>query len=342
MPRSGDSLLRLSLLAWIALGALLLSGCSNSHRNTVVNLGATASNVTSLVWLTQQLGLFSEQGVDVKIRLYPSGQQVLSAILEGEVQLGISAETPFVISSFSQPDLQLYASLGHSDNETRLLARRDHGISLESDLRGKTIAVQQGSSEHFFLSSFLLYHRLESDAVRYSFMPVGELPQALASGTVDVISAGEPILSLARDALSADQSVEFSVPGLYTRTYNLVGTADFTQQNVVALQGMLVALNKAVAYAESNPQQAIGLIADKLGLPPQSVASYWPQTRLTVTLNQGLMTIMQEQARWALDAGLIKQGRVSHSLPDFLSIMNSDPLSKAVPHAVGLMGSHQR
>ena len=41
------------------------------------------------------------------------------------------------------------------------MARRDHGINSIDELKGKTIATQQGSAVHFFLNTFLLFNNID-------------------------------------------------------------------------------------------------------------------------------------------------------------------------------------
>ncbi len=323
----------------VTLCGFWLTACTNQEQLPSISFGAPQSTQTSLIWLSEDLGFFKEQGIKLDLHPYPSGKRTLAAMMRGEVELAATAETPFVIANFKRDDLRLYATIGKSNNDARVLARRDHGISEPADLKGKTIATQKGSAVHFFLSSFLLYHRLDPADIKIRFMKAEELPGALATGAIDAFSMRDPFISKARNTIGADKLVEFSVPGLYTKTYNIVGSRDFINSFPGAMQKILAALNKGADYVEKNPQKSIGMVSTRLQFPHERVAALWPNMRLAVTLNQGLLTTLQEEARWAVSSGQIQESElVNGQIPDFLTRLNPVPLAKAIPHAVGLIG----
>ena len=165
-----------------------LTACSDSPPPVTISVGTPQSTLTSLIWLSEESRYFRGQGIDLNLQAYPSGKRALAAMMSGREELAATAETPFVIASFQRDDLRLYATMGQSDNEIRVLARRDHGIDKPADLRGKSIATQEESAVHFFLSSFLLYHQLDEADTRIRFLPAEALPDALANGEINVIS----------------------------------------------------------------------------------------------------------------------------------------------------------
>ncbi|MCP4702228.1 MAG: ABC transporter substrate-binding protein [Gammaproteobacteria bacterium] len=323
----------------IILAGLWLAACSREEPQPRISLGAPQSLMTSLVWLAEKKGFFKEQGVDLQLHAYPSGKRALAAMMRGGEELAVTAETPFVIASFKRDDLRLYATMGQSDNENRVLARSDHGIKTPADLRGKTIATQEGSAVHFFLSGFLLYHQLDSTTVNIRFMKAEELPGALAKGDIDAFSMRDPFISQAKKAIGADKLIEFSVPGLYTKTYNIAGARDFVDKHPDVMRKILAALHKSADYAVSHPRKSKEIIARRLQLPRERVDSLWPDMRLAITLNQGLLTTLQEEAQWVVATGQVKESElIDGRIPDFLTRLNPAPLAKAVPHAVGLIG----
>ncbi len=337
-----------SLYLFIILIILLFTGsaltaCSSQQKLQSITFGATNSPMSLLVWLTDELGYFKKQGIQLDLQEYPSGKRALAALLRGEQELVISAETPFVIASFKRSDLRIYGTLGQSDNDVRVLARTDHEIRNPVDLRGKIIATQKGSAVHFFLSSFLLKHHIISSDITIRYLKAEELPAALASGDVDAISMRDPVLAQAKQKTGENKVVEFSEPGLYTKTYNLVGSDNFTRKYPGVMQKILSAMNETAEFMSSNPGQAIDLAARKLQLSDERMMDIWPGIRISVTLDQGLLSTLQEEARWAVSTGLIKNTEILNGqIPDFLTRLNPQPLSKAVPNAVGLIGVIQR
>lgn len=330
-------------IAILLICGLSLVSCSDSDDLLHINLATPKSTLTSLVWITKELGYFKEQGIDLELREYPSGKRALKSMLNNEVDLAISAETPFVIESFKHDDLRLYATLGQSDNEVRILARRDFGINEAANLKGKTFATQAGSSVHFFLTSFILYHQLSSSDTRIKFMKAEQLSAAISSGDIDAISMREPYLNQIYNEIGSDKLIEFSMPGLYTKTYNIVGVEGFADKYPGAMEKILFALNKGANYIDENTEKSVRLISKVLQLPLDRVTSLWPDMRLSVTLNQGLLSALKEEAQWAVSIGLIKWNSQSEvKAPDFVTRLDPVPLESSVPFAVGLIGVKPR
>lgn len=115
----------------------------------------------SLVWVAEHEGYFKQVGLDVEIQEYPSGKTALATMLETQkLDMVTAAQTPVMFNSFSRDDYAIMATMVHSDNDSKVLARKDHGIQSPADLRGKKIGVTKGSTGHFFLSRFLIQYGL--------------------------------------------------------------------------------------------------------------------------------------------------------------------------------------
>ena len=83
------------------------------------------------------LWFFAEEGVNVRIvDKYPSGKRTLQGLLDGEVTVAPTAEAPIVFRSFERGDFAIVATIGSSDNEPKIIARKDSGIEKPEDLRG--------------------------------------------------------------------------------------------------------------------------------------------------------------------------------------------------------------
>ncbi len=316
---------------------LFLTACSQQPQSVVL-LGAQASVQDALVWIALDMGAYEREGVKVEIKPYPSGKRALQGLLRGDVELAVVAETPMVIAVPEHPDLRLFATVGQSDNNVCILGRRDHGIETARDLKGKTVATQKGSAVHFFLSSFLLDAGISKSDVEVRFLPVEALADALVSGEVDAISMRDPVLETAEERLG-EKAVRLCRPGLYTKTYNLVGWSSFTSERPGVMESILRALNRAALLARREPARAQALLEQRLEIPPHRIRQIWNTVEYRLSLNQALLVSLQEELRWAVEAellpaGLLEPGRV----PNLVSLFEPKPLQKVLPEAVGIIG----
>jgi NitT/TauT family transport system substrate-binding protein len=178
-----------------ALLTLLVAGCGGDVPQQVerITIGVTPVLDSSPFWVGESRGYFKEVGLDVRIKEFQSGRTALRAMLhDGGIDLVTAAQTPVVSNSFSRTDYAIVANMAYSDNTLKVLARRDHGISMASDLKGKTVGMTSNSAGHFFLGLFLVHHRLRMADIKVIDLEPAPLSHALIEGQVDAIATWEP------------------------------------------------------------------------------------------------------------------------------------------------------
>lgn len=302
-----------------------------NHSKTV-KIGVAKEPLASLVTIAYEKHLFSQEGIDVIIKEYPSGKLALKGMLEGEVEVATVAVTPIVFNSFNYQNFRIVATIGSSDNELRIIARKDRGINKPGDLRGKRIATQKESAVHFFLHMFLINNWISEKNVDVSFKKAIELPDAIASGEIDAFSMREPFISQAQ-ALLGDNAVIFKEPCLYIKTFNLVASNGFIKGNPETLRKILEALLKAEKFIKNNRGQAIKIVSRKTEIEEQKLAVIWNEFELEVKLEQSLLISLEDEARWAIKNNLV-EGTI---IPNYLKFIYLDSLKSLNPDIVTII-----
>lgn len=316
-------------LAVVYFGDLYKSQETPMAEHIAVRMAETRDVAPALIHVALANGYFADAGLEVEAREYPSGKRSLEGLFTGEVDFAIPSETPLVISSFDRGDFYVIASIADIGTYQRIVARRDRGIEKPTDLRGKRIATQRGSAVHYFLYLFLLKHGLSTRDVRLLFLPAEELAPALARGAIDAFSMREPYIGEARRLLG-DKAVVFDAPGIYQRHDLLVVRNDFLRTHPEAARRALRALARAEEFIRREPRAAIATVAARLRIPQAAVALDWKEFDFRLSLPQSLLVNLDEQARWALDSGLIK----GKSEPNYLDLIHLDTLKAVRPTAV--------
>ncbi len=249
-----------------------------------------------------------------------------------EVDIAISADVPIVLNSFNRSDYSVFAAIGQSFNDNKIVANRDRAIQTSEDLKGKRIGIQKQSAAHFFLYLFLLENRIIFTDIEASFIKVENLPHALERGEVDAISTREPFLTQAKKLLG-DRAEVFAAPGLYTKTFSLVAFNDFIKQKPQVIQKILRALIRAEEFVKDYPEQASQFLAKRLNLPQAKVLETFSHMNLIVSLEQPILNIFADEARWAIDNHLTDKTEV----PDLLDYIYLDGLKAVRPESVSII-----
>ena len=331
---------RTDLCAVAIIGVtVVLSGCtgeapSPSGQRQEVRFGLALQPPSALAIVAQQEGYFDEAGLDVTVSEYVSGKRALGGLLDGQVDVATTAEVPIVFAAFERRDFAILATIGSVTNEQRIVARRDRGIAEPADLRGKVIATQKASAVHFFLHLFLIRNGMsEKDIGEVRYMKAEQLPPALVDGSIDAFSMREPYVSQAVELLGKDKVTVFAEPGLYFRTEHVVAAKAFLGKEPAAAVKLIRALLRAEAVARADSNRAITVVADMVGVDRSVLATGWGDFELQVTLDQAMITSMEDEARWALDNKLIEADR----MPNYLEVIDTAALDELKRQAVTII-----
>lgn len=297
-----------------------------------VTLGMARESLAALAMIAQARGFFAQAGLEVHVKEYKSGQLALAGFLTGETEITTTADIPIAFESLQRQDFSIIATIGSSDNEPRVIARKDLGISKPEDLRGKHVATQKASAVHFFLHMFLLQNGMTVSDVQLSFLKPDDLVPALADGRIDAFSMREPFISQAAKAVG-ENAVIFAKPGLYRKTFNVVVSRELLKSRPNVAPRIVQALVMAEGFALTYPQEAIAIVAKALGSKDSEIAAMWPDSNLKVSLDQSLLIGLEDEAQWIIGN---KLSNVSHA-PSYLELVHLDALKAVDPILVSVI-----
>lgn len=299
-----------------------------------LSLGIAMQPTSALAIIAMEQDYFRNHHIDIEVTKYPSGKRALrDGLFTGQVDVATTSDMPVALAALQQHKYKIIASTFNADNINRIIARKDAGILSPEDLRGKSIATQQASAVHYFLHLFLMDNGLSETDVQLHFYKAEQLPDKLFQGEIDAFSMREPYISQAK-ALLADNAIIFAAPGVYSQLDVVVVSAELLQKTPTAVTHILSALLDAERYASEHPQEAIATIARHLGVSSEDIAMLWPSLKLRISLDQSLLMLLENEARWAIRSRLTEYNK---TLPDYLEYIHLNSLKKLKPEAVSII-----
>ncbi len=332
--------LALVIVVALCTGGYLMYGGQDTPRYTgpveKISIGTVSNETSTLVLIAENKGYFSQNGLDVTIREFQSGNYSVDALLDNKVDLASCSEFALVERIFKRgKNLRFMGSYATVDN-TEVVARNDK-ITSPADLKGKKIGVTSTSIASFYLGVFLTFNGLTLDNVEQVDVKPFDMKDALAEGRVDAVITWEPN-SWAVEEKMGDRVVVW--PGQNQPYYwLLVSNNDVLASKASAIERFMAALARAEDFARQKGEEAKEIVRSRYNFNPAYLNHvWWNKTRYELSLDQALLIAMEDEARWMIKNGM-SYGR--KEVPDYLQYLHSDALVKARPSSVRLIATEK-
>jgi NitT/TauT family transport system substrate-binding protein len=303
---------------------------SSADKVEILTLGLPRLEQNALIYVADERGFFAANGLEVLIKDYDTGVAAINSLLEGEVELAGAAEFPVVRALLQKSPIRVIASYDKFENDY-LVGRKDRGIEVVSDLRGKRIGVTLQTINEFYLARFLELNGIDLQEVAPVDLKPAQFVNAIASGEVDALIAWQPYI---HQILEGQANIVVWPAQNNQAVYGLLVCKD----EWLALHGntverFLQALESAEGYIISNPNEALTIVQERLGYDSAYIASVWPQHRFSLSLDFSLVIAMTDEARWSIDNNLVDEKQV----PNFVDFIYTDALKAVRPEAVDIL-----
>jgi len=275
--------------------------------------------------VTQAKGLW---GAPVTAKGYVAGDNVLQTVLAGSATAGSMAVTP-TITGAACHCFDIVAVANRVGNTTAIVVPPGSPIKSVADLKGKSLAIQDGTTTALDIVSYILpKYGLSSKDVKLVNMNMGDMPAALAAHRVDAIASVEPFIS---QAVLAHVGVRLQSLAPYDPIpVFIVFRRTFVQQHPAEVVKALHGYFTAVKWIHAHPTETVGLIQS--GLAQQGVQLSQPVVAMawkTVDLNVNFSTTSMIAYLNKVANLLLKEGAIK-SIPNFSQYVRLDLAQKAM------------
>jgi NitT/TauT family transport system substrate-binding protein len=215
---------------------------------------------------------------------------------------------------------------------TRLVGRKDHGVEKAADLDGKRIGVTLASAGEYFLTRYLALHGISTDAPVMIDLTPAQIAEQLVRGDIDAGVTSEPFIGNAEHQLKGNA---VTLPGQLDQIYYfmLLSTEPWLKKHPDHAEKVLRALIAAEAFAIDKTPEAKAIIQKRFGYQTADLDRVWRLHNLNINLPQELLFALEQQAAWTIQMKLAQ----SKTIPNFLSMAATEPLSKVRPASLGIL-----
>jgi NitT/TauT family transport system substrate-binding protein len=249
----------LALVAGVAVAA---SASPNNAAAETVRIAHSTWVGYGPLYVARDKGFFKNHGVDVELIVMEDPKDRFPAMLADKIDM-IASTVDTGILYLKKPDQFKYVvAIDDSDGGDGIVAVKD--IKSISDLKGKSVAVSEGSVSEFYLNVLLGKAGLKESDLKPVNMAAPEAGAAFVAKKVDAAVTWEPWLSRGKQTDFGHLLVDSSTtPGLITDV--ITTTSDYVGKHPKETKAVVDAWNEAVAYVRAHPDEANEIMAKGVG-----------------------------------------------------------------------------
>lgn len=270
--------------ALITAAALALTGCASSPAAEKPADGDSAAvempkvrfgyiadfNGASLLAIADEQGLWEEAGLEVETPVFTNGPLQIQALGTNDLDFGYIGPGAMWLPASGQAEVAAINSLGNAD---RVIAQK--GITSIGDLKGKKVAVPEGTSGDMILTMALRSAGMTIDDVEKVAMDPSTVVAAFASKQVDAAGIWFPLIDTIEQqvpdleilAENEDFAEEVAFPSAF------VANPAFTAEHPEATEKVLGVLREAMDFRAENLDETVELTAKMLKGDAEAFAS---------------------------------------------------------------------
>lgn len=236
-----------------AVAATVLSACGGGSSSSSGSAGGQTQSVTfgyigdfngtNLLAIANDQKLWAKHGLKVNARVFTNGPLQIQALGTGDLDFGYIGPGAMWLPASGQAKVVAMNTLGNAD---RVIAQP--GITSMQQLKGKTVAVPEGTSGDMILTLALKKAGMTKQDIKAVPMDPSTIVSAFASKKVDGAGFWYP----------AAATIKKQVPGMV----ELAKDDDFSGE--VAFPTAFVAGNKVVAEQKDKTEKFLAVLRDAM------------------------------------------------------------------------------
>lgn len=251
---------------------LVMAACGGSGGGNAANspdVSIMVGGLNKVIYLpaklTEQLGYFKDEGLNVTLLEEQSGANSTNAVLAGQVNGAVGFYDHTITVQPKGQCIQSVVQLANIPGEAEVISTKNAGTYQSmKDLSGKSLGVTSFGSSTDFLTQALAG---QAGATGYTKVKVGAGPTFIAQlqqGSIDAGMTTDPTIAQLESTgegkvlveMRTEEGTKAALGGLYPAS-SLYMSCDYVQKNPETVQKLANALVKTLKYINANDAATI-------------------------------------------------------------------------------------
>ncbi len=316
----------------LALG-LALAGCNKEVTSGGATGGSGGGKLTIGFsawpgWFPWQVaaeqGLFARNGVQVELKYFDNYTDSLNALATGNIDANSQTLNDTISSVAGGAKETVVLTNDNSTGNDQIIARR--GIATLGDLKGRTVAAEQGTVDHYLLLLALQKAGLAASDVKFRPLATDAAAAAFVAGKVDAVGVFAPFTTTALSragsrAIATSKDFPGAIPD------HLVLRSSLVTERTADVQALVKTWFDTLDWIAGHRDQAVAIMAKRAGVSAADYASYDAGTTI-FTVDQNLEAFAPGSSDAHLDhqadkiVGFLVQAKLIDTEPDLTGMLD--------------------
>jgi NitT/TauT family transport system substrate-binding protein len=234
--------------------------------------------------VAQDEGIFKANNVQVDLKWFDGYLESISTLTAGQIDANSQTLGDTVNSVAGGADQVVVLVNDNSTGNDKVIVRE--GINSVADLKGKKVAAEEGTVDHFLLLLGLKKAGLSPQDIQFIPLETGKAAAAFVGGQVDAVAVFAPFTT---QALKRSGSKELfsskNFPGAISD--HLVFTRKFVDEHPEQVQAIVDSWFATLDYLKTNRDKSYKMMAKRAGVTVNEYQEYADGTQL-FTLEENL------------------------------------------------------
>ncbi len=296
----------------VATTGVIAAPAAHAAKADEVTIGYSAWPGWFPLAVADQAGIFEKNGLDVDLKYFADYIASLDAMVAGKLDANTQTLNDTMASVAGGSKQAIIAVNDNSAGNDAIIC--DKSITSIADLKGKTIAAEEGVVDHFLLLQGLATEGLTQDDIDFRGALTADAASSFSAGQFDCVGVFAPFTL---EALKREGShVVFSskdFPG--TIPDHIVVSQKMVAKQPKVAQKIVNAWYDTLAYMKANPDKALKIMADAAEISTADYSDLANGTKL-FTVDEAMAAFQPGDATTSLEytAGLINPFLVESGL----------------------------
>ncbi len=230
-----------------------------SRTENTISIGVLHTDHDAPAEIAEAQGLYKKEGLNVEIRQFNNGGDLMTAMASGDIDIGYLGISP-VLSTYSKGAPVKIVSAVQTGGSS-LVVRANENISSIEDLNGKTVAtIGETSIQYILLTKYMKENGMNINDIKHIAMKSSTMTGALGANQLDAMFVPEPYASVAV-AAGVGKILVSSEEVMPNHPCCVIATSDsFIKTHPNELKKILAIHEKATNFVNENPDKAVKIL----------------------------------------------------------------------------------